>query len=805
MIWTNGLILGLGGLLVLVPIVLHLLMQPKPKRVIFPALRFLQERQQVNRSRLRVRHFLLLLVRCLLIGLLVLALAGPTVASREFGNWLSLGGIAMSGLVIGLILVGAIFQVKKNGLLIGTLLLLLIGHLAWGGWSLARLVGSEGAIGLGDLQAPVAALILIDSSPRMDYRHDNSTRLELAQEMAQWLIRQFPPDSSISVVTNDFDRPFFSVDLSAANRRVETLSTTYLERPLPAVLLDGLELLLKAPEERKEIYVLSDLTRPGWTGDQVRPLFRRLEGAAEVSMFVIDVGVENPQNFSLSQLELTNANLSTNGRFSIETTLSRTGLTAGEAAGRAQKVVRLKLEKPDPTRPVVRDGVTLVPDEILEEQTLTFDLQGNDSRTLTFSGTTPLDKGTYHGVVEIDGQDGLPVDNARFFTLRVQDPWRVLVVHPSNVSPRNLVSTLSPALETRSSNYLCDVVRQEELEEMTELSRYQAVFVLNPTPLSEANWELLYNYTDRGGGLAIVLGSNASQQGFADPSFLTPLAEELLTGQLDIVWDAGEEDWAMRPQDLSHPLFKLIRRHEENILWNRVPVFLHWGIDPDNRGDTLPTQILIRYTNGQPALIERVIGQGRVLVMTTPISERVREPGRRVWNELFNIAAVVPWLLNRMMTDYLVQPDADSLNLSVGQLASFRNDLAKFPENYQVFSPNPNTPPSRLAALDHQIKYRFTESPGHYRLRGSFDGQPSLRGFSVNLPPAATSLERVEISELDQVLGLGRYQLARDRDQIQRQQGSSRQGQEFYPILVMLMLLFLGIEYLMSNRFYASR
>ncbi len=36
MAWTNGLILGIGGLLVSIPIILHFLMQPKPKQMVFP-------------------------------------------------------------------------------------------------------------------------------------------------------------------------------------------------------------------------------------------------------------------------------------------------------------------------------------------------------------------------------------------------------------------------------------------------------------------------------------------------------------------------------------------------------------------------------------------------------------------------------------------------------------------------------------------------------------------------------------------------------------------------------------------------
>ena len=99
MAWANFMILGLGGALLMVPVVLHFLMQPKPKRVDLPTLRFLQERQHSTRSRMRLRHLMLLLLRCLLIALGALALAGPAVASRDFGNWLTVGGIGGIGFV----------------------------------------------------------------------------------------------------------------------------------------------------------------------------------------------------------------------------------------------------------------------------------------------------------------------------------------------------------------------------------------------------------------------------------------------------------------------------------------------------------------------------------------------------------------------------------------------------------------------------------------------------------------------------------------------------------------------------------
>ena len=61
---AHVLILGLGALLVAVPIVLHLLMRPKPQVITFPALRFVKEMHTTNQRSLNLRHWLLLLLRC---------------------------------------------------------------------------------------------------------------------------------------------------------------------------------------------------------------------------------------------------------------------------------------------------------------------------------------------------------------------------------------------------------------------------------------------------------------------------------------------------------------------------------------------------------------------------------------------------------------------------------------------------------------------------------------------------------------------------------------------------------------------
>src|SRR5690606_31852202 len=53
---------------------------------------------------------------------------------------------------------------------------------------------------LGNQEAPVSAVLVFDTAPRMLYQEDNQTRLERAQELAGWLLAQLPEDSEIAVL-----------------------------------------------------------------------------------------------------------------------------------------------------------------------------------------------------------------------------------------------------------------------------------------------------------------------------------------------------------------------------------------------------------------------------------------------------------------------------------------------------------------------------------------------------------------------------------------------------------------------------
>ena len=190
--------------------------------------------------------------------------------------------------------------------------------------------------------------------------------------------------------------------------------------------------------------------------------------------------------------------------------------------------------------------------------------------------------------------------------------------------------------------------------------------------------------------------------------------------------------------------------------------------------------------------------------MTTPITEYGFVDGRPSWNSLLSGNPVPAFLLLDGIASYLVQGDAESLNVRTGQTATLNNDLREFPETYQAFSPQEEKPTTMVNMVDGKVRFRFIDFPGHYRLKGVLDEQVVLRGFSANIGQAVTDLSRIEPDELDSFLGAERYQLAKQKDEIQRQQGTTRRGQEFYPLVMLMMLVVMAVEYLMSNRFYRS-
>jgi hypothetical protein len=791
MAFLNASLLIFGSLLVAAPIVLHLMMRRKPKQLIFPALRFVKERRERNQRRLRLRQLLLLLLRCAAIVALAAALARPSADSSVFGDWLLTAAFGMlflfTALAAAMAMAGERGKLLTGGL--ASVAALFFAATAYAAFS-AFHDGSQLAIG--DEEAPVAAALVIDSSPRMTYRHENRMRLEHAQETALWLLPQLPGGSDTAVLDSRPGPAVFAVDRSAAQKAVERLSAAVVARPVADIIADAAMLLQRSEKSRKEIYVFSDLTEAAWRHGNASRLSQILRDSPEVLVYVFDVGVEKPQNTSLGDLKLSSESLTPGGQLELAVEVSRLG-------GAAPRALELYLESPDPTLPILRDGKTITP-EAIPRQRKSLETAGETPPAAQVVRFTPLPKlplGVHHGFVRLDANDALPLDDVRHFTVEVHPPWPVLIVAPASAEPSFFTEAIAPYefRATGQARFECHALPQGELAG-AELDRFAAVCLLDPMTLSGAEWNRLTDYAKQGGGVAIFLGRNA--QNFT--SFNEPAAQAVLPGKIapPFIWNAPQGDLYLTASGSDHPILSPFRALATIAPWREFPVYKHWLME----ASAPEGAVVARYGNNKPAILERALGKGRVLVMTSPVSDSLNVRSREPWNLL--PTGIDPWpfvILANEMTLYLVGETASRLNYVAGETADLQNDPQKHPEKYELFPPGGD--PRQVVAQDGVVTVRFLDSLGAYRLKGNRSG-PVTRGFSVNIAPVATDLRRGDPALLDEVLGEDRFELARTREEFRRKIGLARQGREFYPFLLIVLAAILGLEYALSNRFYAT-
>ncbi len=699
-----------GTLLVAVPIVLHLVMRQKPTRLEFPALRFVARRHETNQRRLRLRHLLLLLLRAAVIVLLAFALARPTV------RW-------------------------------------------------AGAAGSQ--------EAPVAAALVFDAAPRMQYRAENRTRLEAAQEFGLWLLGQLPRNSEIAVLDTRLGPTAFEVDLGSARNRIRRLAPIANSQPLPMVIEEAMRLLAESELPSREVYVFTDLSRAAWPDDEAARLHNRMTDVPGVAVYLIDVGVENPEDYSLAELRLSSQVLSSHGALQVETALE------GAGAG-GERTLELIMTDPDGNRQ--RRNQQTVSVETDQSQQVEFRLAG-------------LEVGLHQGEVRIAGQDALAVDDVRYFSIEVQPPWRILMAapDPADAYALYLTEALSPSVFRKrgQSRFQCEVVSLAELPGRLG-GDFSAVCLLDPTPLEQATWKRLADFASEGRGVAVFLGRNATEI----ESFNEPQAQAVLPAPLLRQARRPEGDTHLAPADYQHPVTAAFRSQADAVPWSEFPVFRYWQLGAFAAG----ASVIMPYNDGAPAIVERPIGSGRALTMTTPVSDR---PRRDAWN-LLPVGEAWPFLiLANQLAAYLVGSSEEQLNYTAGQTAAIRLDPAHRRPSYTLSTPDGLKLPVTPDLNRNLLLVSATDEPGNYRVEAG--GREGFhRGFSVNLARRQTELARTDQEQLKQVFGLIPFQLARDRKQLEGKQREARVGRELFAPLLLILVVVLGAEHLVSNRFYGN-
>ena len=753
-----------------VPIALHLLGRRQPKRLEFAAIRFLKQQIETNRRRLQVRHLSLLALRIMALAGLALALAQPLISSDARGTWMTIGLTGLIGLMAAAVAVWGFVAGKPVRLFApigGVALTLLLASTGWGIFT-----ATASASPRIRTQGTAAVAIVVDSSVRMEYQVADESRLEVAKLWANWIVDHYAAGSSIAI-TDRSPRPVVAaIDIAAARRAIKRMRTLQVVSPLGQRIEAATSLLANSQLEQRRLYVITDLTQASWDTSET------IELPGGMDVFVIDVGDSAVGNRKLGEVQLPAESIARGIPSSV-----RVGVSSQGNFPSPEIAIELRLADRDLALPTQRNGQVVYPEFTVADRQLVA-IPESSVAEVTLS-LPALGSSIQHGQIMIAGTDGLPIDNVRYFSLAINDPPRVLVVCNSTNERHVLGQALAlPGVSgTGDVDYEVDEQSVAGLAD-TDLSAYRVIAMLDPPRLPSVQHEKLKGWVESGGKLLVSFGS----EWVSDDD----QREATVMGSPIRQWRVPSPGRSIVLDRSSHPALLPFESIGSDVPWQLYPIHRYWQIEPTD-GDIE----IARYAGTKhSALLERAVGAGRIMILTTPIPG-VEGVGRS-WNELFSTSEDYwpAFLLVRGVFHYLSDRDPGTLNVSVGQPVGLKTPGGEA-GRFQLFSPS--GAPVVVESSVSQVTPGPPPIAGNYWLRGS----QAILGYSANLEPSATNLDRIEDDQLNEILGGGNYHLVREREQLDWTATTGSVAQPFYAQIMLLVCGVFVLEQLLANRFYS--
>ena len=526
--------------------------------------------------------------------------------------------------------------------------------------------------------------------------------------------------------------------------------------------------------------VITDLAAPTWDRPDEAQDALVSEGP-EVKLTLFDLGDFSQANLALSDLRIADATPPAGIPVPLTIDIELLGEPTNPNASVAAE---LQLYENDPSLPLIRDGAVQLPaTRDVDRKSVRVAAGGAASALLT---VPPLAEGTHHGRIRLVGDDPLPLDDVRYFTLRVLKPEPLLLVCEDDDEAAVLESALA-------DEFTVEKIKPDDAP-VVRFSDYRAALLIDP-PRRLLEDEMLSEFVQQGGGVLVCLGPAIGEAAFEPLGMPTPKRR----------WRAPEPGTFFQFRSVSHPSLTQFAEIDGGVPWSDFRVFQYWQTEP-----AADDAILITYSGSDhPALTERRLpgdSVGRWLMLSTPLPALAVE--RRGWNDLFSGSE--PWpafLLVRYLAEYLAGRGDQQPTVSVGTPTVLDLNDGQSPQQdggaerrFQLFAPAAKAAvPLSVAVNAKQAVYGDVSKAGTYWLRGLTTG---TAGFSANLPAAATDLRRIEKAELDQRFGPEGYLLVRDREEIELAEHRSRQRVLLQAPIMLLALLAFLLEQLLSNRFY---
>jgi Aerotolerance regulator N-terminal/von Willebrand factor type A domain len=454
------------------------------------------------------------------------------------------------------------------------------------------------------------AVILVDVSYSMEY----GDRWQKAKTAARDAINRLAPGDRASLVlfssgaevavrsAGDHGR----LDAALATANTGPGATRYA----PALKLAG-SLLGESALPRREIILISDFQRRGWEQTPGRDDVKLPERTA---LTPVNIASGETANLSVTPVSLQRTRFENHDRIAV---------TAG--------VVNHS------TKPVSGATLTLEIDgQSIQSQKA--DVAAGGSSSVTFAPFTVASR-NMRGTVRLP-DDPLKRDNLFHFVVSPSEPVHAVVINRGGAEKEALYLSRALAigdaprveLTTRTPGTFTDAD-----------ARQAAVILLNDVQVPDELADRLAKFVASGGGLLVGAGPHAT--------WPARLAETMPALPGDAVDRTTTTPSRLGGLEYSHPVFELFRAPRSG----DFSAARFYGY----RATLQPTgQVLARFDDGTPALMERKGGGGRVLLWTSTLDLE--------WNDMPVKPVFLPFV--HTMTKYLADFSEPPASLTVGQV-----------------------------------------------------------------------------------------------------------------------------------------
>jgi hypothetical protein len=608
-----------------------------------------------------------------------------------------------------------------------------------------------------------SAVILIDDSASLRRARGGSALFDQAKSKTLALVRQFPTDSELAVVLASQGSAAPLAELNPERSRVlqavEAVSCSARPADFTAAMRRASLILAASPRAKRRIFLITDLQAAGWEEGTGLPE----RNAPEV--VVLDVGGAGWDNRAVLDVRAEPAAEAGPGGVAVTTQLADFSARGVSGLGVTLKV----------------DGASVAKGFV--------DLSPGGTARKRFVHVLPAGSGSAHDIeVEIDG-DAFRSDDHRLTHIELARTVRALIINGDarTVDKDDEPFFLERALRAGDHGAALTTVLPDDVP-LDGLAAYTAVFALNVAQPSTALAAALGRFVEGGGGLFLSVGARV------DPAVWNDRLGKLLPQPLAVARTAAalpgqhagetiDERPAERlaPLDRRHPMLANFPPHGEGLVSTRFFKYMLLEPVPDapERG------VILRFESGAPALVERQVGKGRVLLLSTTVD--------REWTDLPIRPGFLP-LVQEAARRLVGGSDSEAAPaLLVGQTHELH--MVGDDRRLEVTKPDGSVWVARndTPGVSRTIPFADTDEPGVYRVRAAGpDGSLAPRAadsFVVNIDPRESNPARLAPDKRP------------DRVQIAAAGGQApRRRVELWHALAGLLLAFVFVESLLTLR-----